>query len=168
MGATRRFLGAWSSPVPPSASRLVACDLAGALLSPSTVGVALLRPLGTANEPPATPPSAPPVANGVIGGVGEVNAGCDVPMLLCCAAATLGSLPNMGVGLLITPLPPCGANDDCVATELAELLLVGLAGRTLDMGDGEGANKAGICRGAGAVLPCPGACACVGVWLGVE
>ena len=56
------------------------------------------------------------------------------------AAATLGTFPNVGVGLVIMiPLAVCNC-DDCVAMDEAELDLVGLGGRPTGMGDGEGAN----------------------------
>ena len=55
-------------------------------------------------------------------------------------AATLGTVPNVGVGLLmISPLGVCIC-DDCVAIDEAEFDLVGLAGGTAATGEGEGAS----------------------------
>lgn len=55
-------------------------------------------------------------------------------------AATLGTFPNVGVGLvMITPLAVCNC-EDWVAMEEAEFDLVGLGGRPRGMADGEGAN----------------------------
>lgn len=55
-------------------------------------------------------------------------------------AATLGTLPNVGVGLvMMIPLAVCNC-EDCVAMDEAELDRVGLGGRPTGMRDGEGAN----------------------------
>lgn len=98
VGAIRRFLGAMSS----FSDSLVS-------LLPSTLPLTELAAL--------TPP-----AIGVCGGVVQGRA------LNEFAAATLGTLPRVGVGLLvIIPAEPC-ACDDCVAIDDAELVRVGLGG----------------------------------------
>lgn len=68
-------------------------------------------------------------------------------------AATLGTLPRVGVGLLLTIC------DDCVATDDVELDLVGLGG---GRGAGEGART-----GVGCLSKVGGADAAVGVGSGV-
>ena len=77
-------------------------------------------------------------------------------------AATLGTFPNVGVGLLMMmPLAVCIC-DDCVAIDEAEFDLVGLGGRPTGMEDGEGANPDDeICLSSG------GAVTVVGVGTGV-
>lgn len=98
VGAIRRFLGAASSFSDSLVSRL-----------PSMLPLTELAAL------------APP-AMGVCGGVVHGKAPNEL------VAATLGTLPKVGVGLLvITPPEPC-ACDDCVAIEDAELDRVGLGG----------------------------------------
>lgn len=44
-------------------------------------------------------------------------------------AATLGTFPRLGVGLLMTTPAGVWAKDDCVVMDEAELVLVGLIGR---------------------------------------
>lgn len=88
-------------------------------------------------------PSRPPLTElgqlaidiGVIGGVHKGRpAGAEF------VAATLGTLPIVGVGLLaIMPAGVC-INDDCVAIDEFELDLLGLTGRTAAAGEGEGAR----------------------------
>lgn len=54
-----------------------------------------------------------------------------MPVVCELDAAMPGTEPRLGVGLLtITPDAGVCANDDCVATDEAEFVLVGLAGRT--------------------------------------
>ena len=70
-------------------------------------------------------------------------------------AATLGTLPSVGVGLLLTIW------DDCVATEEVELDLVGLGG-------GKGAGEAdGASLGVGCRSNAGGTETAVGVGTGV-
>lgn len=58
------------------------------------------------------------------------------------AAATLGTLPNVGVGLLVMiPPAPC-ACDDCVVIDDAEFDRVGLGGRPMAAADGDCAGAA--------------------------
>lgn len=77
-------------------------------------------------------------------------------------AATLGTFPKVGVGLLIIiPLAVCNC-DDCVAMDEAEFDLVGLGGRPTGMEDGEGANT-----NDDACLTKDGAVTVVGVGTGV-
>lgn len=71
---------------------------------------------------------------GVSGGVGEAKAGGAVNVFEP-EAATLGRFEKLGVGLLTTTFD--GFKEDCVATDEAELDLVGLAGRIEAMGDGD-------------------------------
>lgn len=61
-------------------------------------------------------------------------------------AATLGTFPSVGVGLvMMIPLAVCSC-EDWVAMEEAEFDLVGLGGRPTGMADGEGANPSdGAC-----------------------
>lgn len=77
---------------------------------------------------------------GVIGGVGAVSGGCFRPVTMPDpVAATPGRLVRLGVGLLVTTDGPvAGANEDIVATEDAEFVLVGLGGRKVGTDDAEG------------------------------
>lgn len=72
-------------------------------------------------------------------------------------AATLGTLPSVGVGLLVMMPPELCMCDDCVATEDAEFDRVGLGGCPIEpvKGDGDGAAIRG------------GAAMAVGVGVGV-
>ncbi len=75
-------------------------------------------------------------------------------------AATLGTEPSVGVGLLVMTAPGVCACDGNVATEDADDDLVGLVGKIAATGDGEGAT-AEVCLTSG------GAVAAVGVAVGV-
>ena len=89
---------------------------------------------------------------GVIGGV--VNGRPEL------VATTPGTLPMVGVGLLVMTPTGVGTCDDCVAIEEVELDRVGLGGRALAAGEGDGANaEGGSFAGDGAV-------AAVGVGIG--
>lgn len=76
-------------------------------------------------------------------------------------AATLGTFPNVGVGLLvITPVQPCCC-DDGVMAEDDEFDLVGLGGLATGAGENEDASAGMACFSNG------GADAVVGVGVGV-
>lgn len=94
------------------------------------------------------------LAIGVIGGVDNGR-----PPIDGLAAATLGTVPRVGVGFVaIIPVAVC-INDDCVATDDAEFELVGLAGRPA------GAEGAGTVEAPG-TLATLGVDAAVGVGTG--
>jgi hypothetical protein len=95
------------------------------------------------------------VCGGVVKGIPPTNP--DI------AAPKLGTFPKVGVGLLITLGPGVGAKEDCVATDEVELDLVGLEGRTIGTGDGDGGTPDERDRTWSA-----GAVAEVGVGTGVE
>ena len=115
VGAIRRFFGAASS-------------LSDSLVSrfPRTLP---LTELGALIPPPI----------GVCGGVVQGS----VPNELL--AATLGTLPSVGVGLLVMMPPELGKCDDCVATDDAELDRVGLGGWPIEplVWDADGAAISG-------------------------
>ena len=129
VGAIRRFLGTASSLSDSLVSRL-----------PRTLP---LTELGALIPPPS----------GVCGGVVHGR----VPNELL--AATLGTLPSVGVGLLVMmPPEPCRW-DDCVATDEAEFDRVGLGGCPIEpvKGDGDGAaikEGAEIAVGVGVGVTC--------------
>lgn len=76
-------------------------------------------------------------------------------------AATLGTFPSVGVGLLvITPVEPCSW-DDGVMAELDEFDLVGLGRLATGAGENEDVTAGGACFSKG------GAEAVVGVGVGV-
>ena len=79
----------------------------------------------------------PPPVIGVCGGVVQGK----VPKEL--AAATLGTFPTVGIGLLVITPPELGAKDDCVAMDEAELDRVGLGGWGTGVVEGEGAATSG-------------------------
>jgi len=76
-------------------------------------------------------------------------------------AATLGTVPSVGVGLLVMTVLGVCAWEGRVATEEADDERVGLDGRTAATGDGEGGMMVGPCFTSG------GAEAVVGVAVGV-
>ncbi len=98
VGAIRRFFGSASSLSDSLVSRL-----------PSTLP---LTELGALIPPPI----------GVCGGVVHDRGPKEL------VAATLGTLPSVGVGLLVMIPPELCMCEDCVATEDAELDRVGLGG----------------------------------------
>jgi hypothetical protein len=97
--------------------------------------------------------------NGVCGGV-VIGMPITAPEL---AAATLGTLPRVGVGLLVmVKLDDCDCSpkESCVAIEDVDEVRVGLSGRT---GGAEGAVD-----GVGRILFSTGAVEDVGVGVGVD
>ena len=103
---------------------------------------------------PLTELAALVVGPGVIGGVESGKGGTEELV-----AATLGTFPSVGVGFVaMSPTAVC-AKDDCVATEEAELDLLGLAGRAVLEGVAVAARTVDT-------LPRPGVDALVGVTRG--
>ena len=136
----RRFFTSFSPSRSPASLSLPLFPSTWLCEPPWSLGGSLGRAAGTANPLSSLVGCASEPGSGVIGGVGEVRGG---GIELDCVAATEGSLPYVGTGFVTAPPGVC-ANDDWVAIDDVELLLVGLAGRATFAGDGEGANAVAI------------------------
>ncbi len=151
VGAILRFLTSGCSP------SAAVTSLFPRVVVVANVGAGILA--GKLDAPACAP------ARGVIGGVGDVNGGTKLLNVPDPVAATLGNAERLGVGLLVMLF--CAgvcANDDMVATDEVEFVLVGLGGRKVDTGDGAGSIPDEACRSS----DIGGAVGAVGVGCGVD